>query len=238
MSAITSLEPRIVWEQFDAITRVPRPSKKEGRIIEFLVAFAEKHGIEYRKDATGNVVMRKPATPGYEDRPGVILQSHMDMVCEKRSDVEFDFERDAIRTRIDGGWVKAEGTTLGADCGIGMAAALAVLLDPAAQHGPLEALFTVDEETGLTGAFGLGEEMLTGLTALGAERGVEFDEAGFAASEPLMRVQLKALVAQRLFDTGAFYRVMNPAQNGAYRRAVEILGGWEHEGAPLLMPEN
>ena len=86
--------------------------------------------------------------------------------------------------------------------------------------------------------FGVGEEMLTGLTALGAERGVEFDEAGFAASEPLMRVQLKALVAQRLFDTGAFYRVMNPAQNGAYRRAVEILGGWEHEGAPLLMPEN
>ena len=132
MSAITSLEPRIVWEQFDAITRVPRPSKKEGRIIEFLVAFAEKHGIEYSKDATGNVVMRKPATPGYEDRPGVILQSHMDMVCEKRSDVVFDFERDAIRTRIDGGWVKAEGTTLGADCGIGMAAALAVLLDPAA----------------------------------------------------------------------------------------------------------
>ena len=162
MSAITSLEPRIVWEQFDAITRVPRPSKKEGRIIEFLVAFAEKHGIEYRKDATGNVVMRKPATPGYEDRPGVILQSHMDMVCEKRSDVVFDFERDAIRTRIDGGWVKAEGTTLGADCGIGMAAALAVLLDPAAQHGPLEALFTVDEETGLTGAFGLGEGMLSG----------------------------------------------------------------------------
>lgn len=162
MSAITSLEPRIVWEQFDAITRVPRPSKKEGRIIEFLVAFAEKHGIEYSKDATGNVVMRKPATPGYEDRPGVILQSHMDMVCEKRSDVEFDFERDAIRTRIDGGWVKAEGTTLGADCGIGMAAALAVLLDPAAQYGPLEALFTVDEETGLTGAFGLGEGMLTG----------------------------------------------------------------------------
>ena len=87
-------------------------------------------------------------------------------------------------------------------------------------------------------AFGVGKEMLTGLTALGAERGVEFDEAGFAASEPLMRVQLKALVAQRLFDTGAFYRVMNPAQNGAYRRAVEILGGWEREGAPLLMPEN
>lgn len=162
MSAISTLEPRLVWEQFDAITQVPRPSKKEGRIIEFLVDFARRHNIEYKKDAIGNVVMRKPATPGYETHPGVILQSHMDMVCEKNSDVEFDFEHDAIRPRIDGEWVKAEGTTLGADCGIGMAAALAVLLDPEVQHGPLEALFTVDEETGLTGAFELGEGMLTG----------------------------------------------------------------------------
>lgn len=142
MSEITSLEPRIVWEQFDAITRVPRPSKKEGRIIDFLVDFAKQHHIDYRKDAIGNVVMRKPATPGYEDRPAVILQAHMDMVCEKNSDVEFDFEHDAIRTRIEDGWVKAEGTTLGADCGIGMAAALAALIDPAVEHGPLEALFT------------------------------------------------------------------------------------------------
>ena len=140
MSAITNLEPRIVWEQFDAITRVPRPSKKEGRIIEFLVDFARKHNLEYKKDAIGNVVMRKPATPGFENRPTVILQSHMDMVCEKNSDVEFDFDRDPIRTRIDGGWVRAEGTTLGADCGIGMAAALAVLLDESVEHGPVEAL--------------------------------------------------------------------------------------------------
>ena len=120
MSEIVNLEPRIVWEQFDAITRVPRPSKKEGKIIEFLVDFARKHNIEYKKDAIGNVVMRKPATPGFEDRPAVILQSHMDMVCEKNSDVEFDFDNDPIRTHIDGGWVRAEGTTLGADCGIGM----------------------------------------------------------------------------------------------------------------------
>lgn len=162
MSVITTLEPRLVWEQFDAITRVPRPSKKEEQIIEYLVNFAREHGIEYQKDAIGNVVMRKDATPGMEDRPTVILQSHMDMVCEKNSDVEFDFEHDAIRTRIEDGWVKAEGTTLGADCGIGMAAALAVLLDEAVAHGPIEALFTVDEETGLTGAFELGEGMLRG----------------------------------------------------------------------------
>ena len=122
MSEIANLEPKLVWEQFDAITRVPRPSKKEEKIREYLVAFAREHGIECRTDKIGNVVMRKPATPGYEEHPTVILQSHMDMVCEKNSDVEFDFEHDAIRTRIDGGWVKAEGTTLGADCGIGMAA--------------------------------------------------------------------------------------------------------------------
>ena len=162
MSVITTLEPRLVWEQFDAITRVPRPSKKEEQMIEYLVNFAREHGIEYQKDAIGNVVMRKGATAGMEDRPTVILQSHMDMVCEKNSDVEFDFEHDAIRTRIEDGWVKAEGTTLGADCGIGMAAALAVLLDEEVAHGPIEALFTVDEETGLTGAFELGEGMLTG----------------------------------------------------------------------------
>ncbi len=162
MSEIASLEPRLVWEQFDAITRVPRPSKKEEKIREYLVRFAAEHGIECHTDKIGNVVMRKPATPGYEQRPKVILQSHMDMVCEKNSGVEVDFSRDAIRTRIEGEWVRAEGTTLGADDGIGMAAALAVLIDPEAEHGPLEALFTVDEETGLTGAFELGEGMLTG----------------------------------------------------------------------------
>ena len=162
MSEIANLEPRPVWEQFDAILKVPRPSKKEGKIIEFLVDFAKKHNLEYRKDAVGNVVMRKPASPGFEERPAVVLQSHMDMVCEKNSDVEFDFDNDPIRARVESGWVRAEGTTLGADCGIGMAAALAMMIDPEAQHGPLEALFTVDEETGLTGAFELGDGMLQG----------------------------------------------------------------------------
>lgn len=162
MSAISNLDPQLVWEQFDAITRVPRPSKREGKIHDYLVAFAKEHGFDYSTDKIGNVVIRKAATPGYEEHPAVILQSHMDMVCEKNSDVEFDFDNDPIRTRIDGEWVKAEGTTLGADCGIGMAAALAALLDNTLEHPALEALFTVDEETGLTGAFVLGEGMLTG----------------------------------------------------------------------------
>lgn len=159
---IRDLEPRAVWEQFDGITRVPRPSKKEGRIIEYLMEFARRNGLECRRDEAGNVVMRRPAAAGHEDRPTVILQSHVDMVCEKNSDVDFDFDNDAIRTRVEDGWVRAEGTTLGADCGIGMAAAMAMMTDVDQKCGALEALFTVDEETGLTGAFGLGEGMLTG----------------------------------------------------------------------------
>ena len=162
MSNIRDLQPRLVWEQFDDITRVPRPSKKEEKIIEFLIEFAKSHSLEWQCDDIGNVVIRKPATAGYENKPTVILQSHMDMVCEKNSDVQFDFDTEPIRTRIDGDWVKAEGTTLGADCGIGMAAAMAMLIDDSVEHGPLEALFTVDEETGLTGAFNLGESMLSG----------------------------------------------------------------------------
>lgn len=162
MGSISQLQPRLVWEQFDAITQVPRPSKKEQRIIEFLIDFAIRHNLEWQRDNIGNVVIRKPATKGYEERPIVILQSHMDMVCEKNSDVVFDFDTQAIRTRIEDGWVRAEGTTLGADCGIGMAAAMAMLIDEQVEHGALEALFTVDEETGLTGAFELGDGMLTG----------------------------------------------------------------------------
>ncbi len=159
---IRDLEPRQVWEQFDAITRVPRPSKKEERVIEFLIDFARSHSLDYERDAIGNVVIRKPATSGYEDHETVILQSHMDMVCEKNSDVDFDFDSQPINAVVDGEWVRAEGTTLGADCGIGMAAAMAMLLATDVEHGPIEALFTVDEETGLTGAFNLGEGMLTG----------------------------------------------------------------------------
>jgi dipeptidase D len=159
---IRDLQPKLVWEIFDQITAVPRPSKREEKIIEYLLDFAKRYNLDAERDQIGNVVIRKGATAGYEDLPTVILQSHMDMVCEKNSDTVHNFETDPIRTKIVDGWVKAEGTTLGADCGIGMAAALAVLIDPNVEHGAIEALFTVDEETGLTGAFNLGEGMLTG----------------------------------------------------------------------------
>ncbi len=159
---IRDLQPKLIWEIFDEITAVPRPSKHEEKIIEYLLDFAKRYNLEAERDQIGNVVIRKAATAGYEGVPTVILQSHMDMVCEKNSDTVHDFMTEPIRTKIEDGWVKAEGTTLGADCGIGMAAALAVLIDPTVEHGAIEALFTVDEETGLTGAFNLGEGMLTG----------------------------------------------------------------------------
>ncbi len=162
MSQIKDLEPKLMWGLFDEITRVPRPSKHEEKIIAYLIDFAQKHNLTYRRDAIGNVVICRDAATGYEDRPTLVLQSHVDMVCEKNSDVEHDFDNDPIDAYVDNGWVKARGTTLGADCGIGMAAALAVLIDPAIECGAIEALFTVDEETGLTGAFNLEEGMISG----------------------------------------------------------------------------
>ncbi len=158
---IKDLQPKRVFEIFNEINQVPRPSKKEEKIRAYLLEFAAKHNIEFKTDAIGNVVMTKPASTGHENAPTVIMQAHMDMVCES-NDKSFDFENNPIKTIVDGEWLKADGTTLGADNGIGMAAALAALTDDSFVHGPLEALFTVDEETGLTGANNLGEGMISG----------------------------------------------------------------------------
>lgn len=152
---ITDLEPKLVWQCFDEITKVPRPTHHLDKMREFLVDWAEKHNIPVKTDEVGNVVMTKPATPGYEQAPRIILQGHQDMVAEKRGDKVHDFLTDPITTIVDGDWVKADGTTLGADNGLGCATAMAVLLDDTIQHGPLSCLFTVDEEQGLIGANGL-----------------------------------------------------------------------------------
>lgn len=159
---IRELQPSLVWQAFDDITKVPRPSRHEEKIRKYLLDYAAKHSIEAKTDEVGNVVMKKPATPGRENAPTVVLQAHMDMVAEKNSDVQHDFLKDAIQTYIDGDWVKAKGTTLGADNGIGMAAALAALTDAEIEHGPLEVLFTVNEEIGLEGAENLGKDMISG----------------------------------------------------------------------------
>jgi len=159
---IQNLEPKALWKHFYNLTQIPRPSGKEQASIEFIKKFAQDLKLEVIVDEVGNVIVRKPATPGMENRKGVVLQGHLDMVPQKNSDKQHDFEKDPIDAYVDGEWVKAKGTTLGADNGIGVAAALAILEAKDLVHGPIEGLFTIDEETGMTGAFGLKSGILKG----------------------------------------------------------------------------
>lgn len=159
---LAALKPALVWKHFAQIVRIPRPSHHEEAIRRYVLDFARSQGLECREDAAHNVYVRKPASAGMENRKGVVLQAHLDMVPQKNNDKQFDFEKDPIDAYIDGEWVTADGTTLGADNGIGAAAILAVLEDDTLQHGPLEALFTATEETGMDGAFGLEGGLLQG----------------------------------------------------------------------------
>lgn len=159
---IKDLKPSVVWNNFYELTRIPRPSKKEGKAVEYLYDFGKSLGLETIKDKTGNIIIRKPATPGMENRRGVILQGHIDMVPQKNADTVHDFEKDPIETIVDGEWVRAKGTTLGADNGIGVSMALSVLQSDDLRHGPVEVLVTIDEETGMTGARGLEPGVLKG----------------------------------------------------------------------------
>ena len=160
MNVLDKLQPEMIWHYFGEVMRIPRPSKHEELITKYLIEFGVNHGLETLTDEIGNVLIRKPATKGMENRPWVCLQSHIDMVCEKNSDKVFDFQKDAIVPVIDGEWLKADGTTLGADDGIGVATELAILAANDIEHGPIECLFTVDEETGLSGAFALKNNWL------------------------------------------------------------------------------
>ena len=159
---MSELQPKIVFDYFHQLNQIPRPSKKEEKVIAYLEQFAKEHNLAFKKDHAGNVLISKPATKGYEDRKTIVLQSHMDMVCEKNNDVDFNFDTDAIQTYVEDGWLKAKGTTLGADNGIGVATELAILASTDIEHGPVECLFTVDEETGLTGAMELQGGFFTG----------------------------------------------------------------------------
>lgn len=156
------LQPKLVFDCFAEVNRVPRPSKREEKMIEFLTNFGKSLGLPTKVDETGNVLISKPATKGRENAKKVILQSHMDMVCEKNKDVDFNFDTDAIQTYIDGEWMRAKGTTLGADDGIGVAMEMALLRSNDIEHGPIECVFTRDEETGLTGAFGMKSDFMSG----------------------------------------------------------------------------
>ena len=217
---IKNLAPELVWNIFDQITKVPRPSKKEEKIRQWLVDFAKQHNIEYHLDATGNILMRKPATPGYEDHQAIVMQGHIDMVCEKNSDVDHDFENDPIETIIDGDWVKANGTTLGADNGVGVALSLACLIDDSFQHGPLEALFTYDEETGLTGANAIEEGFMTGKVLINLDSETEG--------------QIFIGCAGGMDTVGLFHYTPAPAPKDLYYAKVKVsglLGG--HSGGDI-----
>ncbi len=159
---LSQLKPQPIWKYFQEICNIPHPSKKEEKIIAYVKSFGESLGLETQIDRVGNIVIRKPATPGYENRQTTILQGHLDMVPQKNNDTEHDFEKDPIDAYVDGQWVKARGTTLGADNGIGVATTMAVLADNTLEHGPIEGLFTIDEETGMTGAFALSSDFLKG----------------------------------------------------------------------------
>ncbi len=161
-AAIRVLEPKVLWNNFADLNAVPRGSKKEEKVIQFMVDFGNKLGLETLKDPIQNVIIKKPATPGMEDRKTVVLQSHLDMVWQKNNDTDFDFETEGIKMIVDGEWVKADGTTLGADNGLGVAAIMSILASKEIVHPPIEALFTIDEETGMTGAQGLQAGYLDG----------------------------------------------------------------------------
>ncbi len=160
--AIEGLKPEILWQRFYEISQIPRPSKHEERVVEFLKKFAKDNNLEMKEDSVRNIVMKIPATKGYENSPTVVLQGHVDMVCEKNKGTEHDFDKDPIKLKREGDWMAADGTTLGSDNGIGVAAGLSVVSDSSFAHGPVELLFTVDEETGLTGANNLQPGFISG----------------------------------------------------------------------------
>ena len=159
---VRELEPKELWNHFADVNAVPRPSKKEERIIEFMIQFGKKLGLETTQDDAGNVIIKKPASKGMENKKTIVLQSHLDMVHQKNGDTDFDFNTQGIEMFVDGDWVKAKGTTLGADNGIGVASIMSVLSSTTMEHPPIEALFTIDEETGMTGALSLKGGLLEG----------------------------------------------------------------------------
>jgi dipeptidase D len=218
---IRALEPKPLWNKFADLNAVPRPSKKEERVIEFMKNFGNNLGLETEVDSVGNVIIRKPATAGMENRKMVVLQSHLDMVHQKNNDSDFDFENEGIKMYVDGDWVKAEGTTLGADNGLGVATIMAILESDEIQHPALEALFTIDEETGMTGAMGLEPGMLNGEILLNLDT-EEDDEIGIGCAGGV------DLTATRSYKVEAV-----PEASTAYKLVVKGLQGG-HSGMDII----
>ena len=217
---IRQLEPQAMWTRFADLNEVPRPSKKEERATAFMKAFGESLGLETIVDEIGNVIIKKPASPGLEDRVTVVIQGHLDMVCQKNEDTDFDFETQGIDMYIDGDWVKARGTTLGADNGIGVASAMAVLASDDIEHPPIEALFTIDEETGMTGAMALKGGLLDGGILLNLD------------SEDDSEITIGCAGGVDVTVTGSFDMVEAEEGSKAYSLAVKGLTGG-HSGMDI-----
>lgn len=212
---IDQLEPKGVWKNFSKLNAVPRPSKKEEMIIEFMLNFGRSLGLETSKDEVGNVIIRKKASPDMEDRKIITLQSHLDMVHQKNSDTEFDFDKQGIEMFIDGDWVKAKGTTLGADNGMGVAAIMSLLESQDISHPPIEALFTIDEETGMTGAMGLKGGILKGQILLNLDT-EEDDEIDIGCAGGIDITATRSYIEQKIPNQSIAYKISVKGLHGGH----------------------
>ena len=212
---IKNLEPKEVWSNFAKLNSIPRPSKKEEKIREFMVDFGKKLGLETIVDPVGNVIIKKPASKGMEDRKTVVLQGHLDMVCQKNNDTDFDFDTQGIQMYVDGDWVKAKGTTLGADNGLGVSAIMAILESKDIAHPPIEALFTIDEETGMTGAIGLQAGYLDGEILLNLDT-EDDDEIGVGCAGGIDITGTKLYQEQNISDKAKAFKITVKGLQGGH----------------------
>ncbi|UTD14698.1 aminoacyl-histidine dipeptidase [Tenacibaculum mesophilum] len=222
-SEIRNLEPKAVWKNFADLNAVPRPSKKEERVIQFMVDFGKKLNLETMVDKVGNVIIRKPASTGMEDRKTVVMQSHLDMVHQKNADTVFDFDTEGIKMFVDGDWVKADGTTLGADNGLGVAAIMGVLESTDIPHPAIEALFTIDEETGMTGAMGLEGGLLEGEILLNLDT-EEDDEIGMGCAGGVDVTATRSYNGEATPENTIAYEISVTGLNGGHS-GMDIIKG-------------
>ncbi|MBS3738497.1 MAG: aminoacyl-histidine dipeptidase [Psychroflexus sp.] len=223
LNMLNDIEPKIVWDHFSQLNAVPRPSKQEERVIQFMIDFGKNLGLETLKDKAGNVIIKKPATPGFENKKTVVLQSHLDMVHQKNEDTSFDFNTQGIEMYVDGDWVKAKGTTLGADNGLGVAAIMSILASDDIKHPAVEALFTVDEETGMTGAKKLDPDILDGEILLNLDT-EEDDEIGIGCAGGVDITATRFYIEESIPEnTTAFQIVVKGLQGG--HSGMDIIKG-------------
>ncbi len=222
-SEIRNLEPKAVWNHFADLNAVPRPSKKEERVIQFMVDFGKSLNLETSVDKIGNVIIKKPASKGMEDRKTVVLQGHLDMVCQKNADTNFDFDTEGIKMFVDGDWVKADGTTLGADNGLGVASIMTILSSTDIPHPAIEALFTIDEETGMTGALGLEGGILTGEILLNLDT-EEDDEIGIGCAGGIDVTASRTYTEEETPENTIAYEISVTGLNGGHS-GMDIIKG-------------